>query len=174
MVNENFKIIYIVAFYVGFCVLYKGDDRRTGRSKRKRGDIRDCYCRREYNYCKKGTPVEFSFAGEPDFITFYSGELGHQYIYRQRVENEESDIVSSKLKFNIYQEGTSYAESTGRYTNCIDVFYAFSDPENGVEGFPGLSKIILMLILRWLLISGKRESGRKFVLKLSTIILERI
>lgn len=55
---------------------------------------------------KKGTPVEFSFAGEPDFITFYSGELGHQYIYRQRVENEESDIVSSKLKFNIYQEGT--------------------------------------------------------------------
>jgi len=89
---------------------------------------------------KKGTPVEFSFAGEPDFITFYSGELGHQYIYRQRVENEESDIVSSKLKFNIYQEGTSYAESTGRYTNCIDVFYAFSDPENGVEGFPGLSK----------------------------------
>ena len=59
---------------------------------------------------KKGTPVEFSFAGEPDFITFYSGELGHQYIYRQRVENEESDIVSSKLKFNIYQEGTSYAE----------------------------------------------------------------
>ena len=52
---------------------------------------------------KKGTPVEFSFAGEPDFITFYSGELGHQYIYRQRVENEESDIVSSKLKFNIYK-----------------------------------------------------------------------
>lgn len=51
------------------------------------------------------------------------------------MENEESDIVSSKLKFNIYQEGTSYAESTGRYTNCIDVFYAFSDPENGVEGF---------------------------------------
>lgn len=90
------------------------------------------------------------------------------------MENEESDIVSSKLKFNIYQEGTSYAESTGRYTNCIDVFYAFSDPENGVEGFPVYQKIILMLILRWLLISGKRESGRKFVLKLSTIILERI
>lgn len=89
---------------------------------------------------KKGTPVEFSIEGEPDFVTFYSGELGHQYIYRQRVDNEASDIVSSKLKFNIYQEGTSYAESTGRYTNCIDVFYAYSDPDNGVEGFPGLSK----------------------------------
>lgn len=89
---------------------------------------------------KKGTPVEFAIAGEPDFVTFFSGELGHQYIYRQRVETEVEDIVSSKLKFNIYQEGTSYSESTGRYTNCIDVFYAFSDPENGIEGFPGLAK----------------------------------
>ena len=54
---------------------------------------------------RKGTPVEFSIAGEPDFITFFSGEIGHQYIYRQRVETEASDIVSSKLKFNIYREG---------------------------------------------------------------------
>ena len=29
---------------------------------------------------RKGTPVEFSIAGEPDFITFFSGEIGHQYI----------------------------------------------------------------------------------------------
>lgn len=87
---------------------------------------------------KKGTPVEFSFAGAPDFITFYSGEIGHQYVYRQRVETEESDIVSSKLKFNIYQEGTS--REGDRYTNCIDVYYAYDDPDNGVAGFPGLSK----------------------------------
>lgn len=87
---------------------------------------------------KKNTPVEFSIAGNPDFVTFFSGEIGHQYAYRQRVETEVSDIVSSKLKFNIYQEGTS--RDGDRYTNCIDVYYAYSDPDNGIEGFPGLSK----------------------------------
>lgn len=89
---------------------------------------------------RKGSPVEFSIAGEPDFITFFSGEIGHQYAYRQRVETEASDIVSSKLKFNIYREGTSYPKDNPRYTNCIDVYYAYSDPDKGVEGFPGLSK----------------------------------
>ena len=33
---------------------------------------------------KKGQPVEFTINGEPDFVTFYSGELGHQYIYKDR------------------------------------------------------------------------------------------
>lgn len=86
---------------------------------------------------RKGTPVEFSIAGEPDFITFFSGEIGHQYIYRQRVETPVSDIVSSKLKFKVYQEGNFSADP---YNNTLDVFYAVSDPDNGMEGFPGLSK----------------------------------
>ena len=87
---------------------------------------------------KKGTPVEFSFAGEPDFITFYSGELGHQYIYRQRVENEESDIVSSKLKFNIYQEGTSYAESTTSVESASKL--SFDKPGKPSTPFSGSEK----------------------------------
>lgn len=88
---------------------------------------------------KKGTPVEFSIAGEPDFVTFFSGELGHQYIYRQRVETLVSDIVSSKLKFNMYKEG-SYYVTGAKYNNTMNIYYAYSDPDNGVEGFPGLSK----------------------------------
>lgn len=88
---------------------------------------------------KKGTPVEFSIAGEPDYVTFFSGEIGHQYIYRQRVETLVSDIVSSKLKFNMYKEG-SYYITEAKYNNTMNVYYAYSDPDNGVEGFPGLSK----------------------------------
>ena len=30
---------------------------------------------------KKGTPVEFLFHGDPDYISFFSGEIGHQYIF---------------------------------------------------------------------------------------------
>ena len=28
---------------------------------------------------KKGNPVTFSFDGDPDFISFFSGEIGHEY-----------------------------------------------------------------------------------------------
>ena len=52
---------------------------------------------------RKGQPVQFNIAGAPDFITFFSGELGHQYVYRDRVVTDINDIVSSKLKFNIYR-----------------------------------------------------------------------
>ena len=31
---------------------------------------------------KSGTPVEFHFNGDPDFLTFYSGEAGKEYKYR--------------------------------------------------------------------------------------------
>lgn len=89
---------------------------------------------------KKGEPVQFNIAGAPDFITFYSGELGHQYIYRDRFETDIKDIVSSKLMFNIYKDPGSSSFDGDRYNNTIDVFYAFTDEAAGKEGFPGLSK----------------------------------
>lgn len=91
---------------------------------------------------KKGEPVQFNISGAPDFVTFYSGELGHQYIYRDRFETDVKDIVSSKFKFNIYSDPNSsfFASNTGRYNNTIDVFYSFTDEATGHEGFPGLSK----------------------------------
>ena len=33
---------------------------------------------------KKGNPVTFSFDGDPDFITFFSGEIDHEYKFRNR------------------------------------------------------------------------------------------
>ena len=31
---------------------------------------------------KKGTPIEFLITGNPNFMTFFSGEEGHQYKYK--------------------------------------------------------------------------------------------
>ena len=33
---------------------------------------------------KKGTPIEFILSGDPDFLTFFSGEAGSKYEYRER------------------------------------------------------------------------------------------
>ena len=33
-----------------------------------------------------GEPVRFNLAGEVDNVIFYSGETGHQYVYRNRYE----------------------------------------------------------------------------------------
>lgn len=46
-----------------------------------------------------GTPVTFNFSGNPDFITFYSGEAGHEYDKRNLLETPAEDITSL-LKFN--------------------------------------------------------------------------
>lgn len=87
---------------------------------------------------RKGQPVQFNIAGAPDFITFFSGELGHQYVYRDRVVTDINDIVSSKLKFNIYRDGTPYYND--RYNNTINIYYTYKDEAAGKEGFPGLAK----------------------------------
>lgn len=53
-----------------------------------------------------GTPVTFNFAGDPDFITFFSGEPGHEYSKIDLLEVPASDITSV-LKFdNMPQYGT--------------------------------------------------------------------
>lgn len=89
---------------------------------------------------KKGQPVQFNIAGAPDFVTFYSGELGHQYIYRDRYETDINDIVSSTFRFKIYRDAGSGVQTGDRDNNTIDIFYAFTDEAAGMEGFPGLSK----------------------------------
>lgn len=56
---------------------------------------------------KKGSNVEFKLDGEPDLITFYSGEKEHTYEYRKRITIDENDIEESTLKFSIFfQYGT--------------------------------------------------------------------
>lgn len=53
-----------------------------------------------------GTQVTFNFTGDPDFITFFSGEPGHEYAKKDLLEIPASDITSV-LKFdNMPQYGT--------------------------------------------------------------------
>lgn len=53
---------------------------------------------------KKGNPVTFNLLGNPDFLTFFSGEEGHKYQYRERLQIDPSQIKSSKLNISLYYE----------------------------------------------------------------------
>ncbi|MCD8183546.1 MAG: DUF5017 domain-containing protein [Bacteroides sp.] len=76
---------------------------------------------------KKGTPVEFQFNGDPDYITFFSGEAGKKYQYRDRITVDESDIESSKLIFDLQAQHGSL--------DAINFHLYISDAD-----FPGLYK----------------------------------
>lgn len=41
-----------------------------------------------------GDTAIFNFTGEPDFISFYSGETGHRYAYRNRTTAEGKPVLS--------------------------------------------------------------------------------
>ena len=89
---------------------------------------------------KKGTPVEFLFHGDPDYISFFSGEIGHQYIYRDRKEISVEDIVSCDFKFSIWAQ-------YGVANSCkdqFDVLYLAEEEDPDNQGntifFPGMSK----------------------------------
>lgn len=51
---------------------------------------------------KKGSPVTFTFTGGPDFITFYSGEVGSEYKHRNRTEMQVEDIEKCELSFRLW------------------------------------------------------------------------
>lgn len=50
---------------------------------------------------KRGEPLAFKIVGDPNFITFYSGEAGSEYAKREQTESSKEDINSS-LKFTLY------------------------------------------------------------------------
>lgn len=52
----------------------------------------------------RNTPVKFNIVGEPDNITFYSGETGHNYDYRKRTLIDPSQIKSSVMTFDIQNQ----------------------------------------------------------------------
>ena len=74
---------------------------------------------------KAGEEVTFHFDGNPNFITFFSGEDGHQYIYRDRTELDAADIESSTLSFEVQSQ-------YGKQTNAFHVYLS--------KDFPGLTK----------------------------------
>lgn len=73
----------------------------------------------------KGNPVTFSFSGDPDFITFFSGETGKEYKYRDRTEMTANDVVECELSFK------SWAQY-GKAENILSMYIA--------DSFRGLSK----------------------------------
>ncbi|WP_287667217.1 DUF5017 domain-containing protein [Bacteroides sp.] len=88
---------------------------------------------------KKGTPITFLLHGDPDYVSFFSGELGHQYVYRDRKEYSAEDVESCELKFGIWT-ATGNANSC---TNQLDVFYMAEEQAPNSETttfFPGMSK----------------------------------
>lgn len=50
---------------------------------------------------KKGTPITFNIVGEPDYVSFYSGETGHCYEYKDRVYIDMDQIKSSLLTLGV-------------------------------------------------------------------------
>lgn len=76
---------------------------------------------------KQGTPVEFLFNGDPDFLTFFSGEEGKKYQYKDRITVDENDIESSTLKLDLQSQYGSLA--------ALDFHLYVSDND-----FPGLYK----------------------------------
>lgn len=74
---------------------------------------------------KKGSPIEFQFSGDPDFLTFFSGEDGRKYEYRERITIDENEVESSTLNFTVTPQ-------YGRPANILSMYIA--------DDFPGLDK----------------------------------
>lgn len=74
---------------------------------------------------KAGTPVDFKLAGDPDYLTFFSGEAGKEYKNRERIQVDESEIESSVLKFSLQGQ-------YGKPANILNMYIS--------EEFPGLAK----------------------------------
>ena len=73
----------------------------------------------------KGKPVTFTISGDPDFITFFSGEPGKEYKYHNRTEMTADDVVECNLSFK------SWAQY-GKAENILSMYIT--------DSFPGLAK----------------------------------
>lgn len=67
---------------------------------------------------KVGEPVVFRFEGNPDFITFYSGEAGNAYDYRDRDRIEPAEVTLSFL------EHTQAGKVGSPNPACAPIFYS--------------------------------------------------
>lgn len=63
-----------------------------------------------------GEPVRFNFSGDVDNLVFYSGEVGHQYKYKDRLEVPVSDIESIKMTLR-YQPRWGQADGLDVYVS---------------------------------------------------------
>ena len=81
---------------------------------------------------KKGSPVTFSFDGDPDFISFFSGEIGHEYKHRNRIEMQPEDVEKCEINFSIvYDYGNAKTIEGSTHILISDQFGGISG--NNVE-----------------------------------------
>lgn len=73
---------------------------------------------------KKGSPITFQLGGAPDFLTFYSGEAGKEYRYKDRTEVNPDEITSSRLQFSLQAQ-------YGKPANIMQILIS--------DDFPGLA-----------------------------------
>lgn len=78
------------------------------------------------NTYKVGDPVQFDFVGNPDYISFYSGEEGYNYDYINRTEAETTGL-------NAYLEFDATVErQTTQTLNALKIL--FSSDFSGLSG----------------------------------------
>lgn len=73
---------------------------------------------------KQGTPIPFKVGGDPDFLTFFSGEAGKEYRYKDRTQVDPSEITSSRLQFSLQAQ-------YGKPANIMQILVS--------DNFPGLA-----------------------------------
>lgn len=108
---------------------------------------------------KKNTPVDFQLNGNPDYITFYSGEFGHQYAYVDKTEYDVEDIEKMTFSFSLWSQYGYYDRGVkGR----LKVYYCAGEDET--TAFPGLSKgdfeadsILVETFPNWKLLTNDEE-----------------
>ena len=72
---------------------------------------------------KAGEPVRFDFDGNPDFISFYSGERGNAYAYK-----DKDRIVETEMTFSFM---TTTTAGTSGYPNPARVPVCYSTEFSG-------------------------------------------
>lgn len=66
----------------------------------------------ESNVYEAGEEIKFNFSGNAENIAFFSGELGHQFRYKDRYSVPVEEIDSAKLVMNVLTQ-YSYARAPG-------------------------------------------------------------
>ena len=65
------------------------------------------------NVYEAGKEVYFNFSGNPDYITFYSGEAGHKYEYAGKIDGEGTANYGIPVKaMNASADNYSYIYET--------------------------------------------------------------
>mgnify|MGYP001180858662 FL=1 len=116
---------------------------------------------------KKSQPITFEFNGNPDFITFYSGESGKDYSMKDKTESSKEDITT-RLEFT----------AVAQYGNSEGIFKVFLSTD-----FSGLTKdpkkdLQNIKSNNWIDISDRCElpitpnAGKPNQIKLSSIALD--